>query len=171
MSFTAERITSISDADRDRLINDTLEKINSGDTFPFEAGLSNEQKKNSFIKWINYYLNAGYAFGISKDGLLVSFFIGNIEDKTFKSLYAFFSKDSGGSRSYLYDNDWHNTLKNFLQSQSSVFTYTETINIDDSPLQVYHQNVIDQGKYTLNIEENVKETVDGVTYDKRKVSF
>ena len=173
MAFTAARVTSLSDTDRDRLINDSLEKIDSGNTFPFEAGLSTEQKKNLFVNYIQIWLadTRGYAFGISKDGLLVSLFIGHIESNVFKSTYAFFGKDSGASRAYLYDNDWHSTLKTFLQSQSSLFTNFETINIENSPLASYNQAVIDAGKYTLNIEENVKETTDGVTYDKRITSL
>ena len=171
MAFTAARVTSLSDTDRDRLINDSLEKINAGSTFPFKEGLTDDQKKNIFKKWIQAYLLDGYAFGISKDGLLVSLFVGRIESNSFKSLYAFFGKDSGASRAYLYDNDWHSTLKTFLQSQSSLFTNFETINIENSPLASYNQAVIDAGKYTLNIEENVKETTDGVTYDKRRTSY
>ena len=62
-------------------------------------------------------------------------------------------------------------LKSFLQSQTSLFTNFETINIENSPLASYNQAVIDAGKYTLNIEENVKETTDGVTYDKRRTSY
>ena len=159
MAFTAARVTSLSDTDRDRLINDSLEKINAGNTFPFKEGLTDDQKKNTFKKWIQAYLIDGYAFGISKDGLLVSLFVGKIESNVFKSLYAFFGKDAGASRAYLYDNDWHNTLKSFLQSQTSLFTNFETINIENSPLASYNQAVIDAGKYTLNIEENVKENI------------
>ena len=49
MTFTAARVTTISDTDRDRLIEDSLEKIDSGNTFPFEAGLTTEQKKDVFM--------------------------------------------------------------------------------------------------------------------------
>lgn len=173
MAFTAARVTSLSDTDRDRLINDSLEKIDSGNTFPFEAGLSTEQKKAIFVSYIQTWLSdtRGYSFGISKDGLLVSLFVGHIDGSSFKSTYAFFGKDVGASRAYLYDNDWHNTLKSFLQSQTSLFTNFETINIENSPLAAYNQAVIDAGKYTLNIEENVKETTDEVTYDKRRTSY
>ena len=170
MAFTAARVTSLSDTDRDRLINDSLEKINAGSTFPFKEGLTDDQKKNIFKKWIQAYLLDGYAFGISKDGLLVSLFVGRIESNSFKSLYAFFGKDSGASRAYLYDNDWHSTLKTFLQSQSSLFTNFETINIENSPLATYNANVISTGMATLD-GGFVKETTDGVTYDKRITSL
>ena len=170
MAFTAARVTSLSDTDRDRLINDSLEKINTGNTFPFKEGLTDDQKKNIFKKWIQAYLIDGYAFGISKDGLLVSLFVGKIESNVFKSLYAFFGKDSGASRAYLYDNDWHSTLKTFLQSQSSLFTNFETINIENSPLATYNANVISTGMDTLD-GGFVKETTDGVTYDKRITSL
>ena len=170
MAFTAARVTSLSDTDRDRLINDSLEKINAGSTFPFKEGLTDDQKKNIFKKWIQAYLLDGYAFGISKDGLLVSLFVGRIESNSFKSLYAFFGKDSGASRAYLYDNDWHSTLKTFLQSQSSLFTNFETINIENSPLATYNANVISTGMDTLD-GGFVKETTDGVTYDKRITSL
>ena len=170
MAFTAARVTSLSDTDRDRLINDSLEKINAGSTFPFKEGLTDDQKKNIFKKWIQAYLLDGYAFGISKDGLLVSLFVGRIESNSFKSLYAFFGKDSGASRAYLYDNDWHSTLKTFLQSQSSLFTNFETINIENSPLATYNANVISTGMDTLD-GSFVKETTDGVTYDKRITSL
>ena len=170
MAFTAARVTSLSDTDRDRLINDSLEKINAGSTFPFKEGLTDDQKKNIFKKWIQAYLIDGYAFGISKDGLLVSLFVGKIESNVFKSLYAFFGKDSGASRAYLYDNDWHSTLKTFLQSQSSLFTNFETINIEKSPLATYNANVISTGMDTLD-GGFVKETTDGVTYDKRITSL
>ena len=170
MAFTAARVTSLSDTDRDRLINDSLEKINAGSTFPFKEGLTDDQKKNIFKKWIQAYLLDGYAFGISKDGLLVSLFVGRIESNSFKSLYAFFGKDSGASRAYLYDNDWHSTLKTFLQSQSSLFTNFETINIENSPLATYNANVISTGMDTLD-GGFVKETTDGVTYDKRITSI
>ena len=56
MAFTAARVTSLSDTDRDRLINDSLEKIDSGNTFPFEAGLSTAQKKNLFVNYIQIWL-------------------------------------------------------------------------------------------------------------------
>ena len=168
MTFTATKVTSLSDSDIDRLIDDSLEKINSGATFPFDAGLTDAQKKTSFQKWIKSYLNDGYAFGISKDGLLVSLFVGKVEGDTFYSLYAFFSKDATESRAYLYDNDWHNALKNFLASQSSVFTYFETINKENSPLADYNQAVIDAGKYTLTIDENTKTSANAFTYDRRK---
>ena len=170
MAFTAARVTSLSDTDRDRLINDSLEKINAGSTFPFKEGLTDDQKKNIFKKWIQAYLLDGYAFGISKNGLLVSLFVGRIESNSFKSLYAFFGKDSGASRAYLYDNDWHSTLKTFLQSQSSLFTNFETINIENSPLATYNANVISTGMDTLD-GGFVKETTDGVTYDKRITSI
>ena len=170
MAFTAARVTSLSDTDRDRLINDSLEKINAGSTFPFKEGLTDDQKKNIFKKWIQAYLLDGYAFGISKDGLLVSLFVGKIESNSFKSLYAFFGKDAGASRAYLYDNDWHSTLKTFLQSQSSLFTNFETINIENSPLATYNANVISTGMDTLD-GGFVKETTDGVTYDKRITSI
>ena len=170
MAFTAARVTSLSDTDRDRLINDSLEKINAGSTFPFKEGLTDDQKKNIFKKWIQAYLLDGYAFGISKDGLLVSLFVGKIESNVFKSLYAFFGKDAGASRAYLYDNDWHSTLKTFLQSQSSLFTNFETINIENSPLATYNANVISTGMDTLD-GSFVKETTNGVTYDKRITSI
>ena len=170
MAFTAARVTSLSDTDRDRLINDSLEKINAGSTFPFKEGLTDDQKKNIFKKWIQAYLLDGYAFGISKNGLLVSLFVGRIESNSFKSLYAFFGKDSGASRAYLYDNDWHSTLKTFLQSQSSLFTNFETINIENSPLATYNANVISTGMDTLD-GSFVKETTNGVTYDKRITSI
>ena len=170
MAFTAERVTSLSDTDRDRLINDSLEKINAGSTFPFKEGLTDDQKKTTFKKWIQAYLIDGYAFGISKDGLLVSLFVGKIESNVFKSLYAFFGKDAGASRAYLYDNDWHSTLKTFLQSQSSLFTNFKTITIENSPLATYNANVISTGMDTLD-GSFVKETTDGVTYDKRITSI
>ena len=96
MAFTAARVTTISDTDRDRLIDDSLEKIDAGNTFPFEAGLTTDQKKDVFRNYIQAWLNdhRGYAFGISKDGLLVSLFLGEIDGDTFKSTYAFFGKDS-----------------------------------------------------------------------------
>ena len=170
MAFTAARVTSLSDTDRDRLINDSLEKINAGSTFPFKEGLTDDQKKNIFKKWIQAYLLDGYAFGVSKDGLLVSLFVGKIESNSFKSLYAFFGKDAGASRAYLYDNDWHSTLKTFLQSQSSLFTNFETINIENSPIATYNANVISTGMDTLD-GSFVKETTNGVTYDKRITSI
>jgi len=172
MAFAAARVTNISDTDRDRLIDDSLEKIDAGSTFPFEAGLTTEQKKDLFKNYIQIWLAdvRGYAFGISKDDLLVSLFIGEIDGDCFKSTYAFFSKDAASSRAYLYDNDWHNALKNFLASQSSVFTYFETINRENSPLATYHQAVIDAGKYTLTINENTKENANDFTYDRRKTT-
>tara|TARA_A100001011_G_scaffold399247_1_gene506964 strand:+ start:544 stop:1065 length:522 start_codon:yes stop_codon:yes gene_type:complete len=172
MAFTAARVTSLSDTDRDRLINDSLEKIDSGNTFPFEAGLSTEQKKALFVNYIQTWLSdtRGYSFGISKDGLLVSLFVGHIDGSSFKSTYAFFGKDAGASRAYLYDDDWHSTLKTFLQSQSSLFTNFETINIENSPLATYNANVISTGMDTLD-GGFVKETTDGVTYDKRITSL
>ena len=172
MAFAAARVTNISDTDRDRLIDDSLEKIDAGSTFPFEAGLTTEQKKDLFKNYIQIWLAdvKGYAFGISKDDLLVSLFIGEIDGDSFKSTYAFFSKDAASSRAYLYDNDWHNALKNFLASQSSVFTYFETINRENSPLATYHQAVIDAGKYTLTINENTKENANDFTYDRRKTT-
>ena len=170
MSYTASRLTSITETDRSRLIEDTLEKINAGDTFPFDAGATEQQKKDIFVKWINSYLVDQYAFGISKDGLLVSLFVGKIEGDTFYSLYAFFGKDATASRAYLYDDDWHNALKNFLASQSAVFTYFETINKENSPLASYNQAVIDAGKYTLTIEENTKTSANDFTYDRRKTT-
>ena len=170
MAFVAARVTTLSDSDRDRLIHDSLEKIDAGETFPFPAGLTTEQKKVTFQKYIKALLldSDGYAFGISKDGTLVSLFIGKIDGDSFKSTYAFFSKDATESRAYLYDNDWHSALKNFLASQSSVFTYFETINRENSPLADYNQAVIDAGKYTLSIDENSKQSANNFTYDKRK---
>ena len=170
MSFVAARVTSLSDSDKDRLIDDSLEKIDTGETFPFPTGLTTEQKKTTFKKYIQAHLldSEGYAFGISKNGTLVSLFIGKIDGDTFKSTYAFFGKDATASRAYLYDNDWHNALKNFLASQSSVFTYFETINRENSPLADYNQAVIDAGKYTLTIDEDTKTSANEFTYDKRK---
>ena len=172
MAYVAARVTSLSDSDRDRLIDDSLEKIDSGSTFPFEAGLTTEQKKNVFRNYIQIWLAdvRGYAFGISKDGLLVSLFIGEIDGDSFKSTYAFFGKDATASRAYLYDDDWHNALKNFLTSQNSVFTYFETINKENSPLANYNQAIIDAGKYTLNINESTKENANDFTYDRRKTT-
>jgi hypothetical protein len=172
MAYVAARVTSLSDSDRDRLIDDSLEKIDSGSTFPFEAGLTTEQKKDVFKNYIQIWLDdaRGYAFGISKDGLLVSLFIGEIDGDTFKSTYAFFSKDATASRAYLYDDVWISSLKNFLASQSSVFTYFETINKENSPLAAYNQAVIDAGKYTLTIAESTKENANDFTYDRRKTS-
>lgn len=172
MTYTATRVTTISDTDRDRLIEDSLEKIDAGSTFPFKAGLTTEQKKDVFKNYIQIWLDdaRGYAFGISKDGLLVSLFIGEIDGDSFKSTYAFFGKDSSASRAYLYDDDWHNALKNFLASQSAVFTYFETINKENSPLAAYNQAVIDAGKYTLTIAESTKENANDFIYDRRKTS-
>jgi len=172
MAFIAARVTNISDADKDRLIEDSLEKIDAGATFPFEAGLTTDQKKSLFVDYIQVWLADanGYAFAISKDGLLVSLFIGHVDDDSFKSTYAFFGKDSSASRAYLYDDDWHNALKNFLASQSSVFTYFETINKENSPLAAYNQAVIDAGKYTLTIAESTKENANDFTYDRRKTT-
>ena len=172
MAFIAARVTTISDTDRDRLIEDSLEKIDAGTTFPFEAGLTTEQKKDVFKNYIQIWLADanGYAFGISKDGLLVSLFIGHVDDDSFKSTYAFFGKDATASRAYLYDDDWHNALKSFLASQSAVFTYFETINKENSPLASYNQAIIDAGKYTLTINENTKENANDFTYDRRKTT-
>ena len=170
MAYTAARVTTISDTDRDRLIDDSLEKIDAGATFPFEPGLTTDQKKSLFVDYIRIWLedHRGYAFGISKDDLLVSLFIGEIDGDSFKSTYAFFGKDATASRAYLYDDDWHNALKNFLASQSAVFTYFETINKENSPLASYNQAVIDAGKYTLTIDENTKTSANDFTYDRRK---
>ena len=170
MAFVAARVTSLADSDRDRLIDDSLEKIDGGSTFPFEAGLTTEQKKDVFKNYIQIWLDdaRGYAFGISKDGLLISLFIGEIDGDTFKSTYAFFGKDATASRAYLYDDDWISSLKNFLASQISVFTYFETINKENSPLADYNKAVIDAGKYILTIDEDTKTSANEFTYDKRK---
>ena len=52
MAFTAARVTSLSDTDRDRLINDSLEKINAGSTFPFKEGLTDDQ---IYTFWVSRY--------------------------------------------------------------------------------------------------------------------
>ena len=172
MAYTAARVTAISDTDRDRLIDDSLEKIDAGNTFPFEPGLTTDQKKSLFIDYIRIWLedHRGYAFGISKDGLLVSLFLGEIDGDTFKSTYAFFGKDSSASRAYLYDSDWHSALKTFLQSQTSLFTKFKTITVENTPLTTYNANVTSTGMDTLD-GGFVKETTDGVTYDKRITSL
>ena len=172
MSFEAKRITYLAPNVKDRLVEDALEKINEGNTLPFKEDATDEDKKVILKKYIQAFCldSDGFLFGIKKDGLLVALFMGKIINNVFESTYALFAKDDKGSRSYLYNPEWHDALKNFLKSQSSLFSYFEYMHKEGSPLADYAQDIINKSLYTLTINESSTEAFDNLNYGRRKTS-
>ena len=169
MAYITERITSISDDDLNRIISDTLEKAKTGNTYPFKAGTTDDQKKNILKVQLTNHIKNNYAFGIKKDNLLITIFAGTIDSGEFTSLMFFVSKDANGSRSFLYDNDWHAQIKTYMQSQSD-FTVFNTLTTGTG-LSGYHQDIVTANKFGLTIESESTDSADGFDYQTRKITF
>jgi hypothetical protein len=169
MAYVTEQITSISDDDLNRIIGDTLQKAETGSTYPFKVGTTEDEKKNILKVQLTNHIKNNYAFGIKKDNLLITIFAGTIDSGEFTSLMFFVSRDANGSRSFLYDNGWISQIKIYMQSQSD-FTVFNTLTTGTG-LSGYHQNIVTENKFVLTIENESTDSADGFEYQTRKITF
>ena len=145
---------SYTDEEFARVFNDSWAKLPSHLTqFTQEESLTKQQSR---VAKMNCNI------GVYEDSYLLALLSGIENDKKVILVSAYFGKDSTGSKAYVHNADWYNTVIDFSKEHFDEFGFTT---IDSSPMDIHAKTQI--GVRDTRFGDAVTQTDDheGVTYN------
>jgi len=145
---------SYSDDEFARLFNDSWGKLPGHLTqFTQEESLTKQQSRVAKMNCV---------IGVYEDDYLLALLSGIVNDRKVVLVSAYFGADASGSKSYIHNSDWINTVETFNKNNFSEFGFTT---IDNSSVDVHaktQESIRDSGYAATETQSNEHE---GVKYN------
>ena len=159
--FTCTLNPDYTDEEFTRLFDDSWEKM-SGQYSSF----TQEEAKAKHRNRVKRMDQIGVVY---KDGRMIYFFAGMVDNNIFKMDFALFGKDIAGSRSFLYEQDFFDSINATLKT---VFDSVIFNPVSGSSIDSYMGSKKDQTKTMIgSLEKDESVTSEGVTYTINKHNY
>ena len=158
--FTCVLNPTYTDEDFSRLFEDSWDKMSE------QFSLSKTDAKEKNQKRVKRMDQIGAVY---KDGYMIYLFAGMVNNNVFKMDFALFGKDIAGSRSFLYEQDFFDSINATLKT---VFDSVIFNPVSGSSIDSYMGSRKDQTKTMIgSLEKDESVTSEGVTYTINKHNY
>ncbi len=151
MAYTFENSKDWTEEEYNRLVADSMTSILS----TFDG--STEESSTEFLKLI--FSRSNYFCLNREDGYLLAMYIGKKTDAKLSWQFALFGRDTNGSKSYIYNQDWSDSFATFIRSEGLNELNSSAIN--NSPLGNYETFIQDRDAKRSNATMTAEEITVG----------
>ena len=150
MAYSVEFITELDDTIFNRLFDDSIDDMNNG-TYPWSdtpvADGDNEAKRTYIKLQFQYFIDAedGIVFKVAKDGYVLFYAAGLLNSGHFLGSMVLMGRNETGSKSWLYDHDYHTTYHLFTDEHFDTMEY-QTL----GPGTAFHDHCVNEYNNTVN---------------------
>ena len=140
MAYTFENSKDWTEEEYNRVVADSMIPILS----TFEG--STEETSTEFVKLV--FSRSNYFCLNKEDGYLLAIYVGKKTNSKVAWQFALIGKDTNGSKSYIYNQDWSNNFADFVRSEG----ITEIVSgaVDNSSLGAYETFIQSRDTKTHN---------------------
>lgn len=159
--FTCTLNPDYTDEEFTRLFDDSWEKMS--DQY---SNFTQEEAKEKHRKRVKKMDQRGAVY---KDGYMIYLFAGMVNDNVFKMDFAIFGKDTSNSRSFLYEQEFFDSINATLNPVYDSVTFNP---VSGSSIDSYMGSKKEQTKEMIgSLEKDESVTSEGVTYTINKHNY
>ena len=159
--FTCTLNPDYTDEEFTRLFDDSWEKMS--DQY---SNFTQEEAKEKHRKRVKRMDQRGAVY---KDGYMIYLFAGMVNDNVFKMDFAIFGKDNSNSRSFLYEQEFFDSINATLNPVYDSVTFNP---VSGSSIDSYMGSKKEQTKEMIgSLEKDESVTSEGVTYTINKHNY
>tara|TARA_R100000951_G_scaffold114530_1_gene119620 strand:- start:829 stop:1323 length:495 start_codon:yes stop_codon:yes gene_type:complete len=151
MAYTFENRKDWTEEEYNRVVSDSMFPILS----TFEG--STEETSTEFVKLV--FSRSNYFCLNKEDGYLLAIYVGKKTDAKVAWQFALIGKDTNGSKSYIYNQDWSDSFATFIRSEGINEQFTGAV--DNSPLGAYETFIRDRDAERSNVTMTEEEITVG----------